>query len=154
MADWTTNSIQTGDVLLLIENDRGNIYESDGYIEMTQGLETLHTLSHFGGNEADNGSEATVDKQWWGNEGEPPENQLRSRLQYELNGKPLTSASLVDVAAAALEDLDREFVTPGIAVGAEIVSVELVSAKHTRIVERLTFSDGTTRTFTVESEAT
>lgn len=153
MADYTTNTIQAGDVLLFHENDRGNIREANGYMEMTQGYETMLYLSHFGGNEDDNGSEATAKKQYWGNEGEPPERQLRARLQSQLSGRPLTSASLVDIAAAALEDLERDFVTPGHAESAEIESVELVTAKHVRITESLTFPDGTVMPFTIESRS-
>ena len=149
MGDYSTNAIQEGDVLMHHSEDRGDITELDGFIVMTKSFETMIYFSHFGGNEDDDGSEATKKNQWWGNEGEPEENQYRSRLQAMLDGRPLTSATLPLLADAALEDLERDFV-PVLAKSAEVTLVEIISPKHFKIHEQLVLQDDTVIPFVVE----
>lgn len=153
MGDYSTNSIQLGDVLMFFEDDCGEIEEANGFITMTQGIETALVLTHFGGNEEDDGSEATAALQWWGNEGETQEHQYRSRLQSLLRGGSLTSDSLGELAAAALEDLNRDWVLTGLASEVEILSVELVTPEWVKITEQLTFHDGSSATYSVEGGA-
>lgn len=105
MADYLTNSIQQGDVYLFDGPDGGDIELSSGYITMTQFIESAVYLCWFGGNWDDDGSQATEKKQWWGNDGEPQENQYRGKLQSLLHGHPLTSALLPKIEKAAEEDI-------------------------------------------------
>jgi len=111
MGDYQTNTNQQGDVLLYHgPEDRGEINEANGIIEMTRGFETMAYLCLFGGNQDDDGTEATKKQQWWGNEGEPDEQQYRGRFQSYLKGEPLTSALIPEMEAAAIEDLASVFV--------------------------------------------
>jgi hypothetical protein len=105
MADYRSNSIQQGDVYLFDGPDGGDIEISGGYVSMTQFIETAVYLCWFGGNFDDDGSQATEKKQWWGNEGEPKENQYRGKLQSLLHGRPLTSALLPKIEKAAEDDV-------------------------------------------------
>jgi hypothetical protein len=105
MADYRTNSMQQGDVYLFDGPDGGDIKLSGGYVTMTQYIETAVYLCWFGGNFDDDGSQATEKKQWWGNEGEPKENQYRGKLQSLLHGRPLTSALLPKIEKAAEDDV-------------------------------------------------
>jgi len=111
MGDYQTNTNQQGDVLLYHgAEDRGDINEANGLIEMTTGFETMAYLALFGGNDDDDGTAATEKQQWWGNEGEPDEQQYRGRFQSYLTGEPITSATLPEMEAAAIEDLAAAFV--------------------------------------------
>jgi hypothetical protein len=103
--DYGSNAIQQGDVWLFDGPDGGEIEEKNGFITMTKYIETLVYLCWFGGNREDDGSKATEKKQWWGNEGEPPERQYRGKLQSLLDGRPVTSALLPRIEEAALDDL-------------------------------------------------
>ena len=115
MGDYQTNTNQQGDVLLYHgSDDRGEINEANGIIEMTKFYETMAYLCLFGGNQDDDGTEATKNSQWCGNEGEPEEQQYRGRFQSYLKGAPLTSALIPEMEAAAIEDLAAGFV-PGYA---------------------------------------
>jgi len=115
----TTN--QQGDVLLLQTADGGDIVESNGFTEMTTGLETAVILSLCGGNAADNVSDATSSLQWWGNDGEPVERQYRSEFHSLLTGRPITSGLISELRDAAQRDIDRDIVGQGFAESAEIL---------------------------------
>lgn len=94
------------DVYLFQTLDDGDITTERGDIERTAGLETAVYLSLFGGNEADNGSEATRDAQWWGNVGlTDPEQRQVSRTQYLLRNGPPSLASLIPLERAVARDL-------------------------------------------------
>ena len=111
MGNYQTNTNQQGDVLLYHgPEDRGDINESNGIIEMTRGFETMAYLALLGGNSDDDGTAATEKKQWCGNEGEPVERQYRGRFQSYLNGAPITSGIVPEMEAAATEDLSAAFV--------------------------------------------
>lgn len=111
MGDYQGNTNQQGDVLLYHgTEDCGEINEANGIIEMTTGFETMAYLALFGGNEDDDGTAATEKQQWWGNEGEPVEQQYRGRFQSYLKGATITSATLPEMEAAATEDLAAAFV--------------------------------------------
>jgi phage gp46-like protein len=105
MADYRSNSIQQGDIYLFDGPYGGDIELSGGYVTMTQFIETAVYLCWFGGNFYDDGSQATEKKQWWGNDGEPKDNQYRGKLQSLLHGRPLTSALLPKIEKAAEEDV-------------------------------------------------
>lgn len=131
MGDYGTNTNQQGDVLLYHgSEDSGEINESGGIIQMTTFFETMAYLALFGGNEEDDGSAATEKNQWWGNEGEPEEQQYRGRFQAMLTGVPLTSASIVELESAAKEDMEGAFLpnyANSIDVDASIVAPDTVS---------------------------
>lgn len=94
------------DVLLRLENDGGEIQYVNGQAVMSDGLETAVTLSLFGGNEDDDGSEATKSKQWWGNLSERTESRMyRSETQALLRALPATAANLRRLEDAANRDL-------------------------------------------------
>jgi hypothetical protein len=133
MGDYGTNAIQAGDVLMLSTPDGGDINVENGIIEMTELYETMATLELLGGNDDDDGSESTEKLQWWGNEDEPKERKYRSKFQALLNGTPITSQKLVDLQAAAEEQLDALFVGGGFA---ESVSVEVALPSNKRVEVR------------------
>lgn len=94
------------DVLLRLENDGGAIEFVNGAATMSDGLETAVTLSLFGGNEDDDGSEATKLKQWWGNAGELEQSRIyRSETQALLRSLPATAANLRRIEDAVGRDL-------------------------------------------------
>jgi hypothetical protein len=122
MSGYGPNAIQTGDVLLICTEEGFDMVIEDGIVETTEGPETMGKLSLVGGNQDDDGSEATEKKQWWGNEGEPKERKLRSRFHSLLNGTPMTSATVKDLGGAAMEQLEADFIDGGYAeaVGADV----------------------------------
>lgn len=131
MADYGTNAIQAGDVLLFSTLDGGEINVEGGIVEMTQLYETMAYLELLGGNDDDDGSQSTELKQWWGNEGEPKERQYRSRFQSMLvGGAPITSQTISDLEDAAREQLTGLFVGGGFA---ESVSVDLSLTTNKRV---------------------
>ena len=151
MADYSTNSIQEGDVKMILENDLGNIVEENGFIDMTQTIDTMILLVLSGGNYDDDTTKSTEHSQWWGNEGEAEENQYRSRFQYEASrGIPLTSSSATTLVDAATDDLTRGFVNVGVAKSVEITSIVLVNPKRVQITGNLILSDDSLYGFSVE----
>jgi phage gp46-like protein len=96
---------QQGDVKLFqdIEVD-GEINVSDGFVEMSSGLETSVYLSLFGGNEGDSGA-AEDSLSWWGNIGEVESQQYRSRTQFLLRSIPAISSNLLRIEDAVNLDL-------------------------------------------------
>lgn len=96
-----------GDVLLLSTDDGGEITETSGIIEGTIGFETAAFLSLFGGNEGDDGTEATKCRSYWGNLTDPdnPERWLVSRTQALITGIPATPGNLIKITEAAQLDL-------------------------------------------------
>lgn len=93
------------DILLYDTLDGGDIKVEGNRLVRAEGLETAIYLCLFGGNLQDDGSESTSKLQWWGNYGEPVENQYRSRFQALLNGKPFTSALINQLTEAAISDI-------------------------------------------------
>lgn len=94
------------DVHLFHTADGGEIKYANGLAEMSDGLETAAYLSLFGGNDDDNGTDATKPLQWWGNLDEPVvDRRYRSALQSLLRGLPATSGNLGKAREAALRDL-------------------------------------------------
>lgn len=155
MGTYSTNAIQEGDVLMILQDDRGNIVEANGIIEMTGSFETMILLTLFGGNEDDNKSESTSLLQWHGNEDEPEEYQYRSRFQYECSrGRPLTSAAITTLVEAATNDLKDAFVTGGYAQSVEVSEVELVNPKRIRVAGFVTLNDDSVLKFDVEGDLT
>ena len=96
-----------GDVLLISTDDGGEIIEEGGLIQGTAGFETAAFLSLFGGNEGDDGTEATKKRSWWGNLTDPdnPERWLVSRTQALITGIPATPGNLIKITEAAGLDL-------------------------------------------------
>lgn len=153
MADYSTNAVQAGDVLMFMVDDRGEIEEKDGFLTMTESFETMIHLCLFGGNEDDDGSESTEKDQWWGNEGELALNQYRSHFQYEVSrGQPLTSASVTTLAEAAAEDLENTFIVGGYAESVEIDTVEVVNPKRVKVTGRILLDSENVIPFEVEGE--
>jgi len=94
--------------------------ENGGFIEMTQGIETLVILALNGGNDSDDGSAATENMQWWGNDGEPPDRVMRSEFHAMVNGGAVTSARIADLRDAAQRDIDRDLIDSGVAQSATV----------------------------------
>jgi hypothetical protein len=103
------NKIQAGDVLLYQSVEDGEINVEDGIVEMTKSFDTMIYLILMGPNEGDDGTAATEKQQWMGNEGETPEHRIRGRFHQFLEGVPITSANLLDMQAAAVEDITDGF---------------------------------------------
>lgn len=101
------NENYQGDILIYSTEDGGEINFNSGVIEMTKGFESIVYLLLFGGNIADNGTDATKDKEWWGNKLEQnnPEKRLHSRFQNLIFGLPATPANLKRLKLAAEQDL-------------------------------------------------
>ena len=96
---------QEGDVILRQSNNDGDIIVQNGIVYMDGGLGTSAYLCLFGGNEDDPG-DADTTLSWWGNIGELPENQYRSRTQYLLQSLPATAANLRRLEDAVNADLE------------------------------------------------
>lgn len=132
MGNYQTNTNQQGDVYIYHgPEDRGEIVEAGGIIEMTKRYESMAYLVLLGGNEDDDGSQDTEKKQWWGNEDEPEERQYRGRFQQYLTGAPITSATVPVMEAAALEDMSEAFVP--LYASEVIVSLTLLAPKMVRL---------------------
>ncbi len=84
------------DILLFQSPNGGDIQYIGGQPTTTDGLETYVYLSLFGGNESG---------EWWGNAGEPVENQYTGELQGLLLTLPPTSGNLRRIEQAAERDL-------------------------------------------------
>ena len=128
MADYSQNADQKGDVLHYLEDDTGKILVENGFTIMTSGFETMALYALLGGNDEDDKSESTEHLQWWGNEGEPEDRQLRTRTQPLLYGTPLNSANIEILENATKADLEDTFVFGGYA-DAVTVSVRLTGPK-------------------------
>ena len=95
------------------ERDGGGIEVVNGFVTMSGGLESAAYTSLFGGNSDDDGSQRTA-YSWWGNFGEVPEKQYRSKTQYLLSRLPPITANLKRLEDAARADL-AWFVSTGLA---------------------------------------
>lgn len=124
------------DVLMVDTLDGGDIQIPVGSdVVMTSGLETSVYLSLFGGNEEDDGSDATSSLQWWANFAEPdPARRMRGRLQALIRARALTSALLREISEAARADL--EWMTVAL-VDAVRVSSSIVAPRRVEITIEL-----------------
>jgi hypothetical protein len=94
------------DVRLFQTVDGGEIEIVNGVFTMSDGLEAAAYLSLFGGNERDNGLQATASLQWWGNRGVlDAAQQYRSETQSLLRDIPATTGNLQRIRQAADRDL-------------------------------------------------
>lgn len=94
------------DVALHNTADGGEITISSGDVLVDDGLATAVYLSLWGGNDDDNGTEATKHLQWWGNLDEPvAARRYRSETQALLESSPITTAKLRALQEAAGRDL-------------------------------------------------
>ena len=141
------NNIQLGDVLLCQGTDDGNVNVEGGILEMTQGLETMYYLILCGGNSRDLNTPETARLQWLGNEDEPIENQLRGRFQSMLDGLPITSGTLSELRAVAIEDLTVGF---GAMIDKIEVTVKASSVSSVIIDTILNLTDNTKETLSLE----
>jgi hypothetical protein len=96
-----------GDVLTVSTLDGANINVENGIVEMTIGFDTAVYLSLLGGNQEDDGTEATKNKEWWGNklEDNNPDRKLTSRFQNIIYGLPATPGNLRKLDDAGKQDL-------------------------------------------------
>ena len=97
-----------GDVLHYSTDDGGEILLDDNNVIINDtGFDTAIYYSLFGGNDLDNGNEATKKFEYWGNklEANNPERKLISRTQNILTGFPATIANLNKVNQAIKDDL-------------------------------------------------
>lgn len=124
-------TIQQGDVHLFNTADGGDISVADGVFEMTPGLCTMAYLCLFGGNQDDDGSDAS-NLQWWGNIGELDlANQYRSETQNLIDGLPATSNNVLKLKNAAQRDL-QVMITEGVA-NSVVVSVSIPALNEVKI---------------------
>ncbi len=94
--------------LLQHTDDGGEIVFANGKVELDlDGLFNAAYLSMFGGNDDDDGTDATEKKQWWGNRSEPDGSKVyRSKTQARLQTLPPTPANLKLIQEAAESDLE------------------------------------------------
>ncbi len=112
---------QQGDVLLSQTLDDGEISVVGGVVEMTDDLQTAILLSMFGGNEDDDGQNATAN--WWGNIAETePSKTYRSETQFLTNFLPANSVNRIRVEDAAVRDL-QWMLDDGVAIAVEVTVV-------------------------------
>jgi len=123
------------------DQDSGDILVEDGFVVMTRSFETMAYLCLFGGNEDDDGSDATKNFQWWGNEGELEERQYRGQFQALLKGAPVTSQTRIDLGNAALADLEDVFVGGGYASAVDL-DIEMPSNKRVELAISIKLTDG------------
>jgi phage gp46-like protein len=131
------------DVRLFQTDNDGDIELDASGIITSQGLESAVYLSLFGGNEGDDGSDATASLQWWGNRLDPDntDRQYRSQTQAVLlGGMPMTSSTLQGLRVALANDL--AWLVPSIADAVEI-EVSVTAPKRVRILVEVTASDKT-----------
>jgi len=93
------------DMLLRLEDDGGNIEVINGRVTLSNGLENAVIASLFGGNQRDDGSDATLALEWWGNKGALETRKLRSRFQHLISILPAVPANLLRFEDAAAADL-------------------------------------------------
>lgn len=92
------------DVLIGQADDGGEINIAGGLVELTDDFRSTVYLSLFGGNEDDDGRDASA--QWWGNLGELDSTKhYRSRVGNLLQALPPSSANLLALEDAARLDL-------------------------------------------------
>jgi len=144
MGDYGTNTIQSGDVYHFDGPDGGDIEVADGFVTMTEYIETAVYHCWFGGNADDDGSQATVKKQWWGNEGAPKESKMRGRLQALLDGRPVSSSLLPLIEEAATYDITAGM--PRGLIESVTVSASAPAPKRIDLDAKITTSDGITYT--------
>lgn len=135
MGDYGTNANQVGDTMVWQVSDRMEIECEGGYMTLTDTVHSAIYLTLTGGNSDDAVDEASAKKQWWGNEGEPREEQYRSRFLHACaSGQPLTSNSVVTLAQAATDDLEVAFIDTKLAKSVEITEVSIPIPKRVHIV--------------------
>lgn len=144
MADYGQNIEQIGDMLVFSNNGLAELAQVAGQMVMTPGPESAIFLALQGGNEEDDGSSATESKQFWGNYGEPPEKQFRSRtLNILSSGVPINSGNVTNIVQAVVEDLGGTFPTAEIAIS----KVSLLTPKHVVISGSIVWPDKTSWPF-------
>ena len=99
--------IGQGDILIKSTNDGGEIEIKDDFFVMETGFRSATYISLFGGNIKDNGTDATKNKSWWGNQLVPnePNKKIVSRTMAIIKGFPATPANLRKVELTAIDDL-------------------------------------------------
>lgn len=97
------------DLQIVTALERGFEFEIpivNGTVQLEPGLAGAVVLSLFGGNIEDDGSDALLSEQYWGNLLETEEAFMyRSRTQYLLKRLPPIPSSVSRIDAAVLEDL-------------------------------------------------
>ena len=94
------------DVVLLNTPDGAELSVKNGVIELTDALDTAVMLSLFGGNEDDDGSDATLSRSWWGNHAFADlARRQRSETQFLINSQPLVPSLLKRLEDAGVRDL-------------------------------------------------
>lgn len=94
------------DVRLFQTDDGGEVEIVNGRVTLDETPETAAYLSLFGGNERDDGSQATEPLQWWGNLLEEDRTRrLRSETQHLIRSLPAATGNLRRIEDAARRDL-------------------------------------------------
>jgi phage gp46-like protein len=94
------------DVLLEHTGDGGDVRIVGAVLAIDEGLSTAVYISLFGGNSADNGTDATAPVQWWGNRiKSEPARKYRSEMQAIIASSALTSGSILRIEQAGARDL-------------------------------------------------
>jgi len=151
MGDYGTNANQIGDTMVWQVNGRMEIECEGGYMTLTETVHSAVYLTLAGGNADDAVDEASAKKQWWGNEGEPREEQYRSRFLHACaSGQPLTSNSVVTLAQAATDDLEAAFVDTKLAKAVEITEVRIPMPKRVYLSGEMTLNSGMVIPFEME----
>ena len=135
MSYTNRNSNQAGDVLFLMTESGGDMEVENGLTTMTAMYDTMVTLALTGGNEDDNGTPATENLQWAGNEDEPEINKYRGRFHRWTHGKSINTGNLTEAQKDASDDLAEAFVD----IAKEItVSARLISSRRVKLTIDIT----------------
>ena len=131
MSYTNRNSNQEGDVLFVMTEAGGDMEVGAGVTTMTAMYDTMVTLALAGGNEDDDGTPATEDLQWPGNEDEPEINKYRGRFHRWTQGRPINTGNLTEVQKDATDDLTEAFVD----IAKEItVSARLITSRRVKLI--------------------
>lgn len=127
------------DLLLDLLPDGGDVTLINGSLVLDDGLQTAVTISLFGGNEDDSGSDGDESHMWWGNFDEPTlANRYRSETQNLIRALPATPANMKRVEDAALRDL--AWMLAGTADSVD-VSVTIPALNHFNITIAISIRD-------------
>lgn len=121
-----------GDIRLFQTGDGGNItMVSNSDVTLTGGFETDFYMSLFGGNEDDDGSDASTKSAWMNLLEDDPAFHFRSRTQYLLISLPLVSGNLRKIEDAVKIDL-KPYVDSG-AITELAVAVSITGPRKVKI---------------------
>ncbi len=139
-----------GDLLIECTKDGGDIVIHDNFFQSTQSLETAIYLSLFGGNYGNNGTEATTNNVWWGDQlsTNEPNEYLVSKTQNIIWGESAHPTHIRKLELSIQDDL-AWMVSSGIAKSTEVL-VSIPTRNRINIEIRVVMPNNTSTTYILE----